>query len=188
MTARLQQLIAAHGRCDGWPGCAFGTPGTAGVHVSLSDAERGELRAWLGDGSQPGRDTPTARAVPAASRGPSAEQLRGFRTALEKLTGRGRWSHLSPHILALPDFELRWIDPDHAEPGFPLARANASTSIFKDGSVVICLRLDHDEAQVHRSALHELAHLVDVALLKAGYPDHYLEARAAETVARYLSC
>jgi hypothetical protein len=119
------------------------------------------------------------------TRQPSQAQWRAVREGLERFTGRGRWSAFSPIACQLPPVEIRWIDPANPEPGFPIERAAAMTSLFADGRIVVCFRLDQQPRNILRSALHELQHVVDAdAIRSRRMSEATYEQRARDTAER----
>jgi len=132
-----------------------------------------------------GLSPPQGAPAPAGRRRePTAAQWRAVGDALEKFCGRGRWAGFAPVAATLPDFEIAWVDPANPPAGFDVGRAAASTAVFAGGHVRVSVRLDLDDAELHRAVLHELQHVLDEPMLRAGWPDHVLEQRARDTAAR----
>jgi hypothetical protein len=111
--------------------------------------------------------------------GPTEEQWRAVRLALEKITGRGRYSVFGGVVFPLP-VSIRWDDPD-----LDRTRVAAETAIFAEPECcVVVFRSDRTPAEIHRSALHEFQHCADAELIRAGLPTEMLEARALAAVGR----
>ena len=117
--------------------------------------------------------------APVQKPGPTEEHWRAVREAIEKVTGRGRWSYRMAETL--PDFTITWDDP-----GLGDSKAGCLAT-FASGRVVIALRSDVPPEQTHRTMLHELRHAADFAAGLGQMPPAWLEEHArlfAEQLAR----
>jgi hypothetical protein len=111
-------------------------------------------------------------------RQPSAEQWHAVRTALEKFTGRGRWSCFTGFTLP----EALVISWDRE--GFPYDKAAGLTALFPDHAE-ICLRTDQTPEALHTTCLHELTHCFHAPLIRAGAVSRqWLELQARNTAER----
>jgi hypothetical protein len=182
--------LIGRARCDGFPRVRAGEREFGpGAHVwrtqleALTDAER--LRVWQADWTivVPSIARPAPKTIAPRAREATAAQLRALADALAKWHGLERWSCFAPQP-PLPPFSVRWIDPAAPEPGFPIDRAEALVAYFADADPVLALRLDSAPDVLHRTCLHELQHLVDEPLFRAGWSIDVLEQRARETAAR----
>ncbi len=142
-----------------------------------ADADRCRRLQFAQRSCMPSRP-PAARLVD-APREPqvAAEKWAAVRQALEKFLALGQYGSRLP-VALLPQFDLRWDDPAMA------ADAVGSTFFLRDGRIVLSLRSDRTSEEIHRTALHELAHVADHALVAAGLPTAILEERARLTAAR----
>jgi hypothetical protein len=113
---------------------------------------------------------------------PSVAQLRAVRVALEKAFGLAGWPATGLELASCPRFQICWDHPQMR------SESNGFTAFNPDGTVIIALSTRQDAAGVHRTALHELAHLADYALRRRLSTEE-LELRAevsAAMMARWI--
>lgn len=106
--------------------------------------------------------------------GPSAQQWKAVATALEKHFGLAGWPSSGYTFEKTPQFTIVW------DRGELLTRPDANgIAVFReDGTVEIGLRSTAAPRDLERTMLHELTHLGDWELIRAGSSEQELEAWA----------